>query len=406
MLDYSCLSSVKFAFLVFYPEAFGHSNGVKVLLDMALMAVRLGYNICVVPCYSGSLSHQSYSTLPPPYQDLPISWDIPEGCCAILCDSLQPHDLERARKRAAKICHYTLAPIGLFQREGSSQNFVKVLYGENQAVYSPAVSSSLPFFYWQTEYPCLNPWIKQSLNLKSRTPLLESYTIKKTAIYVGKGYPCTIDARIRKRIKREGTSLITRYSPATKTDLYRVLFNSNLLICFDPLTSLAFEASLLGVPVYIPYDWDEAEYVDNYPVRLDGLSMNNPDKLLDILHSGFRHAEVVDSYYNALQLNKSNLIAFLSYASVLEPSTKSSEQINLYWQSRQSFFSHMQLPSPPGSFDSLPQAFPPRNFIENLYDIMAALSSSIIGIGRRFLQIVIKPQKLQAKLYSAIKPPH
>lgn len=384
------LNHIKFAFLVFYPDSFGHSNGVRVLLDMATMANRLGFNICVVPCYSNNRSNPRYLALSKPYQDLPIEWDIPEGCCAILCDSLQPHDIKRARERATHICHYTLAPLGLFQREGSSRNFLKVLHGERQAVYSPAVSSSLPFFYWQTDYKEIDPWIELSLKHKTHRVLPYSGSIVRTAVYVGKGYPSDISPRIRVNIKRAETTLITRLSPSTKNELYKLLFNSDLIICFDPLTSLALEANLLGVPVFISHDWDEPEFQSNFPVRLDGCSMNNPERLMNILDTGFCHADVVSSYYNAISQNQENLIALLTYAAALTSSELDVNQINSYWQARQPFFSCLQLPSPPGSFDSLSKALPPQNVNELLYDIISRLLFFLTGVKRRCFRFLEK----------------
>jgi len=102
----------RFAFVVVAPQNFTHSNGIRVLLDAAVTARSLGIDVCIVPVEN---EFRSYNALPAPYASLPISWEIPRGCCALLGDTLTDELLSDTRSRADRICHYSLAPNGLFQ---------------------------------------------------------------------------------------------------------------------------------------------------------------------------------------------------------------------------------------------------------------------------------------------------
>jgi len=63
--------------------------------------------------------------------------------------------------------------------------------------------------------------------------------------------------------------IVTRKYPNNKTDLYRSISESKLLISLDPLTNLCYEATLLGTPVYCADTIFESEY-QNYCIPLYG----------------------------------------------------------------------------------------------------------------------------------------
>lgn len=386
----SGLHDLLFAFVVYYPDTFHHSNGVRVLLDMAQRTQSLGLRACVVPCYFEEAVQNPYDCLSPPYQDLEICWDVPLGCCAIICDSLQPHHLNRVRSRAHNICHYTLAPLGMFSRDGSSKNSVLIEANERQAVYSPAVSTQLPYFYWQTRYHELESFLSLRSTSQTKSPSKTTSLLPVTCFYVGKGYPKELPSEIRSRINRYGAHLITRLNPSRKEDLYKLIGKSRMLICFDPLTSLAHEATLLGVPVFICSDWDEKNYLDLMPVKLSGLSLNNETRFLKILDCGFDQLEVIKSYWAAIEKNTFSLIGLLSFAA-LGPSLHSSIKLNEYWASRKQFFQELDLPSPPSAWGPLTAVFPAQTPVEKVQDICMSLP---LRISSTLKEIFRMPRKL------------
>jgi len=327
-----------YSFLISGPEGFGKSNGIRVLLDAALSLQSLGLQVDIIPA---NASIPSYTHLLEPYANLTIRWDILPGCCAILSDTVCKERLLEVRARAAQICHYTMAPNGLFGSEGLWSNRFWLHPGEKQAVYCPQTSTELPTFYLQTHFADLEPWIEAACLQPRRRPSRHL----RASFYPGKSHLTRAPDELCVRLRRSRCNLFTRSRPATKPALYQELASSDLLICYDPITSLAHEATLLGIPVFIPVSWDEADFKHSFPVRLDGIVWNDLPAFLNILDNGFDHQAVLDSYRTALASNTQTLVDLLRFAFGDGAPPPAAEQINAYWDARQSFFTTLQLPS-------------------------------------------------------------
>jgi hypothetical protein len=240
--------------------------------------------------------------------------------------------------------------------------------GEKQAVYHPQISTQFPYFFLQTHFTELEPWIGAAKHRPRKPKSNELHA----SIYVGKGKLEKVPNTLRHYINRSKSKLITRTSPATKYQLYEELSNSDLVISCDPLTSLAYEAILIGVPVFIPAKWDEDEFLSVCPVRLDGIVWRNTNALMKLLTDGFDHDAVVGSYRSALNHNTDSLLRLLSYAFESQTSQPSAKEINDYWIRRQPFFASLEL-----SFDhkewSINEALPAQNLAELLQDFRHGL---------------------------------
>jgi hypothetical protein len=154
------------------------------------------------------------------------------------------------------------------------------------------------------------------------------------------------------------------------------------LICYDPITSLAHEASLLGIPVFIPVSWDEANFKPSFPVRLDGIVWNDLPAFLDILKYGFDHQAVLDSYRTALASNTQTLVDFLHFAFGDGAPPPAAEQINAYWDARQSFFTSLQLPSTATEW-SLKEALPASTPSDFLHDLLEFCREHLLSLYHR-----------------------
>jgi len=154
------------------------------------------------------------------------------------------------------------------------------------------------------------------------------------------------------------------------------------LICYDPITSLAYEASLLGIPVFIPVSWDEANFKPSFPVRLDGIVFNDLPAFLNILDHGFDHQAVLDSYRTALASNTKTLVDLLCFAFGDGAPLPAAEQINAYWDSRQSFFTSLQLPSTVSQW-SVKEALPARTPSEFLHDLVETCRNHLPFLSHR-----------------------
>ena len=118
---------------------------MSLLLNAAQLLQSEGLSISIVPADS---SAKRFESLPYPFDDLPISWEVIPGSCALLGDTLTPERLQEARQCALQItCHYPLDPSGLFHGEGPRANRVVLFSSERQAVYSPMISTRLPSFF-------------------------------------------------------------------------------------------------------------------------------------------------------------------------------------------------------------------------------------------------------------------
>lgn len=362
-----------YSILISTPEHFAFSNGISVLLNAALNLQSLGLQVDIVPAHTTT---PTYTRLPEPYADLPICWEIRPGCSAILSDTVSQVRLQEVRARAGQICHYTMAPNGLFGSEGMWANRIWLESGESQAVYSPQISTQLPTFYLQSHFADLEPWIE----LACRQPRQQAPHHLRACLYPGKGHLRRAPRELCNRIKRSRCTLITRYHPANKPDLYHELANSDLLICYDPITSLAYEASLLGIPVFIPIRWDESHFKPSFPVRLDGIVWGDMAAFLDILDHGFDHQSVLNSYRTALANNTQTLVDLLHFAFSNDGITPDADRINLYWDSRQAYFSSLQLPSFANRW-TLKEALPATTPIEGLNDLLETFHEYLSQVG-------------------------
>lgn len=378
------LRNHRFAFLVNAPENVDHSNGIRVLLDAARIGRSLGLDVCIVPAHT---STPLYRALPAPYADLQICWEVPTGCCALLGDTLTTDRLQESRARAQQICHYTLAPFGLFRGQGTFGNGVILEPGELQAVYSPQISTRLPVFYLQPFFAELEPYIQATLARRQRIRSPASRRRLTASIYAGKGYLAPLDPKICQRINRQRSQLITRFQPASKQSLYQQLAQGDLLVSYDPISSLAYEASLLGVPTLIEASWDEPHFQQNFPVQLDGVVWRDKKAFLHLLDNGFDQLAVVASYRDAITRNPQVFVDLLSYASGLQQTQPfSSNDLNSYWHSRQSFFTELNLPSPPEAWEPISVALPPLTSLDRLYDFTLTTIRRILQRFRRSAQ--------------------
>ena len=387
------LWTVPIAFLVPFPEYVFLSNGVRVILDAALDAQSLGLNVCIVPSEDSRVLGTS---LGEPYQNLRLRSEVPPGSFALILDTISPSRLAECRARCARICHYALAPSGLLGERAYLANRVRLLAGERQAVYSPHVSTLIPSFYLQSRFDDLEVLIEQALRSDRATRYGQASRQRlRACFYAGKGYLGPIPAALRARISRRHASLFTRHQPASKQELYRQLSSADFLVCYDPMSSLAYESLLLGVPVYMEAEWDEPNFFACFPVILDGLVFKDVAKFLDILDHGFDHQRVVDSYRAALHSNRQTLIDLLHYAFVRDQSyVQDAEVLNQYWDQRQSFFSSLRLPSPSSAWAPLTLALPPLNWRDHVHDFASksrsAMSRFFARIARRFMRFMTR----------------
>lgn len=324
------------------PENAAHSNGIRTFLEIALLAQQQGYEVAIFPSIAEAASA---CQLPEAYRSLRVIQSIPANACVIVGDSISDERLAYIRSCTPRLCHYSGAPYGLFT--GVYANSYRGLQGERHAVYSPMVSTEFPYFYVQPALLELEQLITtRSIERSHTVPKIRSKTLK-ICIYSGKGYLRYLPRQLRRLIRLSRSCLITRLQPATKADLYQVIADSDAMICFDPMTSLPYEASLLGRPCLVMSGWDEPSFLDLFPVATDGIVFEDIDKFLSLIENGFDHTEVLAGYRRAKLENQASVSALIAFAlgEDARGTPKPPADIASYWLSRQPFLQMLGLPS-------------------------------------------------------------
>ena len=324
------------------PENAGHSNGIRAFLEIALLAQQQGCEVAIFPSVAETAS---VCQLPEAYRSLSVIQSIPANACVIVGDSISDESLAYIRSLTPHLCHYSGAPYGLFT--GVYANPYRGLQGERHAVFSPMVSIQFPYFYVQPALLELEQLIASKPIERSHTvPKLRSKTLK-ICVYSGKGHLKPLPHRLRRLIRRSRSCLITRLQPATKAELYQVIADSDAMICFDPMTSLSYEASLLGRPCLVISGWDEPSFLDRFPVAIDGIVFEDIDRFLALIKNGFDHAAVLADYRRAKLENHASVAALIAFALGEEAryTPTPPADIRSYWLSRQPFLQMLGLPS-------------------------------------------------------------
>jgi hypothetical protein len=175
--------------------------------------------------------------------------------------------------------------------------------------------------------------------------------------------------------------------PPTKAELYSLLASTDLLISYDPLSSLAHEATLIGTPCLVKAGWDEKGFIDSFPVRLDGIAWNSEEQALCLVDHGYDHASVVSSYAEAIEANTQRLMGLMVFACGQGDFSLTAHFINSYWNSRQPYFNSLRLPSEPNDWGPIRKALQPLGPMDVLADITEELPSLIKQLRRRLKEM-------------------
>ena len=314
------------------------SNGIKVMLDIALHAQNSNFRTFVYPTFS-----EAFLTplqVDEKFHALNISKKIPEGCTAIIPDTAEVNDVNYVRSKAENIIWYSLALPGMFNQ--CNIPFISRLPGEEEIVYSPQVSRIYKQLYVQPKYSIVEELVdgNSEFYFEKTRNLLEKKCLN-ICFYQGKGklkgpYP----KLLQKLIRNSHTSLITRDYPTSKHGLYSLLSKQDFLISLDPMTSVNYEASLLGLPVYVHSGWDEP-FQDDFPVSLEGISFSDIDMFREMLTNGVNTKAIYNSYKKGLRNNDKNLNNFFNWLKKSSDEKLGNEKLrtiaytnDLYWRSR------------------------------------------------------------------------
>lgn len=366
-----------------------HSNGIRVYLEIALAAQKLGYDVSLCPAIDCDANNY---IIPKPYSGIKVCKEVLPSAIALLGDVISDWQYSYIRSKVSSVCHYAGAPYGLFS--GVYGNRYRGVPGDTHAVHSPFVSTAFPFFYYQPVHYYLSQWLNcLPSTCESHTVVKPSRNSLRVCIYSGKGHLSSVDPAIRALVSRSESSLITRHWPPSKDGLRELILKSDAVISFDLLSSLAFEATLLGKPCLVVSNWDEAVDIESFPVCLDGISFNSVSRFLEILCHGYDYHAVVGSYYSAISANNDIVKSLLDFAQGRGESTKPAPGIDAgaYWSSRIDFLSSLGLPSKdvPSINAALPAFFLQEYASETISAILRRLPRFAVVFIKGLLQKVL-----------------
>lgn len=136
-------------------------------------------------------------------------------------------------------------------------------------------------------------------------------------IYSGKSRAMKIDTSIAALIRstRAEVVCIHRHFPSDRNQLYRLLRSARLLISFDPLTNLNYEATLCGTPCYIPDNYMGLDYAD-YNIPLHGI-FENVDQITRYYQTGIpadQQKEIFAIYQSSTRNHLDTARALVAYS--------------------------------------------------------------------------------------------
>ena len=209
------------------PNYVPNSNGIKSLWYAAYQ-FSLHRSVKIIPFYAGEVfGHE----IPQPYKEIIVSnYSMSEKDIVIYPDMVEGNPLG-----AKKIARYLMAKPGILNGLNINKGDTDFLFA-----YSRAVDKTLP------QLTILLPELEFLKKFKKEKKE------KTIIIYYGKCRVSLKDTRIKKiRKDFDNVKIITRIIPSDKNVLYEEISKASLLVSYDPLSSLAYEANLVGTPSVI-----------------------------------------------------------------------------------------------------------------------------------------------------------
>jgi hypothetical protein len=232
----------------FIPNYTDKSNGIKTLW-LAAKEFSQWRNVTVESFAMGEIP----CALPLDYQKLIGKFDFDDNTVVIYPDCVSGNPLQ-----AKKVARYMMAKP--FILNGAS---IGDIGDDFLFAYSHAVNIHTPQY--------------NLLPTKDFSGLDFSYKAKrnKVSIYYGKVRFCQNFEKLDDLINKfEEVYVITRSFPEHSKTLFDNIAESKLLICLDPLSNIAYEATLMGTPVLMADDVFKDEY-DHYNYPLNGFYYSN-----------------------------------------------------------------------------------------------------------------------------------
>ena len=230
------------------PVYVSSSNGIRLLYELAYILNKKGIPAKIICLAQEPLEMKLPERYAGMYENFyGKEFECGEGDIAVYNDTTEEDPL-----KAKHILRWLLnTPYSL--------NGMGIEYRADELVvaYSTLVSEDLPQLFLMAD--------ERELFEKIRSKRRKDRTKSKACLYFGKVHESVINAsnaRVKRILKDfDEIEIITRATPGSRKDTLNLLANSDLLISFDALTNLNYEAQLLGVPVLMVDDCYDTEHI-------------------------------------------------------------------------------------------------------------------------------------------------
>jgi len=238
--------------------------------------------------------------------------------------------------------------------------------------------------------------LPQHMTLLPELVNLKKYKQQKTStllIYYGKCRIALEKTAIKHICKDfDEVKIITRTYPSLRTVLYEEIAKAELLVSFDPLTSLCYEANLVGTPVLLLDDVFR-EAFDDFNHKLPGFFYDYQElENLDLKKVGddaFRVAHEDLAY----RISQENLVTVNTIKNIEDWFTNHRETDRSYQVRSIHFYEHHWKESPIVNCTS---------FHSVLGYTVARNSQAILIMGFMLIRILARVKRLKSRIYSAI----
>ncbi len=249
------MKEIKCKFLIVCQNWTASSNGVSILYKLSSHIEQLGYE-CNLYIYDHPTLNPK---APPEYQNRVVNKidENDDRLIVILPDAL-PFEISKSIKAKNRVWYLLNKPMVLTKEP--------IFIQENDLFvsYSGLVNKNLRQLFYNAKIEGID-------NIIEKITGGEITKKNQILVYWGK-------ARKTHRAKLFFMALflkakivpITRTLPSCKTSLLKLLAESKLLVTFDPLTNLSYEATLCKTPVFIADNYSKINYRD-YNIPLYGL---------------------------------------------------------------------------------------------------------------------------------------
>lgn len=263
------------------------SNGLNVFHAVARQFKNLGAEVRIIPW---SMQSDIYE-IPEEYKDLyDARFDLSDAI-AFLPDAIPEHIAQQIKSQTTACVWWLCNVPGLLGHNPCHFEKDDLLLS-----YSKLVSGHLPQFYYHHDIYGLPP-LAEIIEKRKNADLV--------VVYGGKGCIRPIPPEIADNLPSpEKIIYISRFFPETKEVLHSLLLRAKFVICFDPISFLAYEANMLGAPVFlVNHMRPKLNLQQNFNIPLHGFFTNVQD-FIEISKVGLDVETIHKSHRKALETNE------------------------------------------------------------------------------------------------------